>query len=191
MSTLRVDNLNARTGTTISVPSGTTMYLPGHVVQVVNTYLTTTSVMTMTTGYNVYNDISGLSASITPKSVNSKIYITARWFGEFSPQTSTFNTMFNIKRNGNLIGQPAAFGTAPLGIMMAAISYYVNDAASTPEMVFFDYYDSPASTSSLTYQISANGTDATTLYTNRTVTDTGGPGYERGTSSITLFEIAG
>ncbi len=73
---------------------------------------------------------------------------------------------------------------------MAAISYYANDGSSTPEMMFFDFYDSPATTSAVTYQVYANSVNAAiTLFTNRTVT-AGGASYEYGSSSITLWEIA-
>lgn len=191
MSTLRVDNINARTGTTISAPSGTTVYLPGHVIQVINTYLTTTSSISVSAGVSSTFDITGLSASITPKSISSKIYMTVRWFGEFGSTDGAYNAMFGIKRNGSAIG----LVTNTFGLTAAAQSYTFNDAASTPEMLFMDYYDSPSSTSTLTYQVYVGFLSANQiLYTNRTALDTGGGatiGYERGTSSITLFEIAG
>ncbi len=191
MSTLKVDNIDARTGTTITVPSATTMYLPGHIIQVVNTHLTTTLTTSLTAGAALTHDISGLSASITPKSVNSKIYITARWFGEFGAADGAYNAMFGIKRNGTAIG----LVTNTYGLTTATQSYTYTDASSTPEAMFMDLYDSPATTSSLTYQVYVGFLSSSqTLYTNRTVSDSGGgasTGYERGTSSITLFEIAG
>ena len=164
--------------------------IPGQIIQEVNTYLTTPTSQTMTSGYTNYNDISGFAATITPRSTNSKIYITVRWIGEFNPQSAVYNYMWNLKRNGTLIGQPSQPGSVPIGIHMGAISYQANDADSTPETVFFDYYDSPASISALTYQVSIAGTDALTLFTNRCVNATTSGGYERGTSSITLFEIS-
>lgn len=191
MSTLRVDNLNSRTGTTINVPTGTNFYAPGHIIQVVNTYVSSPSSLSIPASYNTYTDIPGITASITPKNANSKIYMTVRWFGEYSPQTIAYEVMFNMKRNGNLIGQPPQPGTVAIGIHMAAISYYANDADSTPETCFFDYYDTPSTTSSLTYQLCVSSVSAGTMYINRCVNATTSGGYERGTSSITLFEIAG
>lgn len=191
MSTLRVNNLDARTGTTISVPSGTSMYLPGHIVQVINTHLTTTSTVSMSAGASATTDITGLSATITPKSTSSKIYMTVRWFGEFGTTDGAYNAMFGIKRNGS----PLGLVTNTFGFTTAAQSYTYTDASSTPEMLFMDYYDSPASVSALTYQVYVGFLSSSqTLYTNRTVSDSGSgasTGYERGTSSITLFEIAG
>ncbi len=66
MSTLRVDNLNARTGTSITIPSGTTLFAPGHVLQVVQGYLLTSFQSTSST----YVDI-GLSVTFNPKSSTS------------------------------------------------------------------------------------------------------------------------
>jgi hypothetical protein len=72
---------------------------------------------------------------------------------------------------------------------MAALSYYANDASSTPEMANFQYIDTPASVSALTYQVSVVAGEASTLYTNRTVAASTG-NHEYGSSFITLMEIA-
>lgn len=192
MSTLRVDNINARTGTTISAPSGTTVYLPGHVIQVVNTFYKTPASLSIPGSYNTYTNVPGISASITPKNANSKIYMTIRWFGEFAPTSMTWEAMFSVTRNGTVIGQPDPNGSNTLGIHMAALSYWAaGDADSTPETCFFDYYDSPATTSALTYQLCIASYTGGTMYVNRCVNATTSGSYERGTSSITLFEIAG
>lgn len=164
---------------------------PGTVLQVVNTYLTAPTSQSIAGGYTTYTDLTGFSATITPASVNSKILVFVRWFGEMSPQTEIYNTMWNLKRNGTLIGQPAQPGSLTIGIHMAAISYYANDNDSTPETCFFNYYDSPNSTAAVTYQVSLSCPTGSTLYTNRCVNSATSGGYERGTSSIMLMEIAG
>ncbi len=191
MSTLKVDNIDARTGTTITVPSATTMYLPGHIIQVVNTYLNTPFSQSLSGSFATYNDITGLSASITPKSTNSKIYVTVRWFGEFGATDGVYNAMFGLKRNGTVIGLSGV--TNLYGMHMGALSYTYTDVDSTPETCFFDYYDTPSSTASLTYQVYVAIGSSQTLYTNRVVSASSASSatYERGTSSITLFEIAG
>ena len=192
MSSLRVDNISARTGTTITIPSGNSLYAPGHIIQVVNTYLTAPFSQSITSGYTTYNDIPGLAATITPKNINSKIYMTVRWFGEYSPQSSAWSTIWGIKRNGSPIRTADQPGTLAVGIMNTFIGYYGNDADSTPESTFFDCYDTPASLSAVTYQVYLTGSASPTLYTNRCVNSTtSNADYERGTSSITLFEIAG
>ena len=99
--------------------------------------------------------------------------------------------MFGIKRNGTQVGlNPSGVGTNnSQGIAMASLSYYLNDANSTPEQCVFDYLDSPSTSSPVTYQVYVNSLAAITLVTNRTYT-AGTAGYEYGASTITLWEIA-
>ena len=190
MSSLRVDNISARTGTTVTIPSGNSLYAPGHIIQVVNTYYRTPTSVSIPASYNTYTDIPGISATITPKNINSKIYMTVRWFGEWNSYGMTWEAMFNIKRNGTPIGLPDPNGTNTLGIHMSALSH-PSDTDSTPETCFFDYYDSPSLTSAITYQLAIASATAGTMNINRCVNTSGGNSYERGTSSMTLFEIAG
>jgi hypothetical protein len=192
MSTLRVNSISARLGSgTITVPAGNVLYAPGHVIQFITTKIVTPTSVSVPASYVTHTDIPSFNATITPKTTTSLIYITVNWFGEFAPQTSNWNTMFNLKRNGTVISTPAGSPstTNPTGISMAALSYYGNDASSTPEMCSFQYIDTPASISALTYQVSVVAADASTLYTNRTVS-AGAGGLEYGTSIITLMEIA-
>lgn len=180
---LRVDQANV--DVIYAKTAGGITYIPGHIIQVVNTYYTTQTSQSFSSTYGVYTDISGLVATITPRSTNSKIYILVRWFGEYGSSGATWNTMWSVKRNGTAIGQPTPNGSGVYGMMMASLSYYVDNASSTPEMVNFDYYDSPGSTSAVTYQVTVMSSVGGTIYTNRCVgTD------EVGTSSITLMEIA-
>jgi hypothetical protein len=193
MSNLTVQNLSAPAGAgnKIQVPSPNVLYAPGHVIQVVNTKIVTPTAVSVPASYTTHTDIPSLAASITPKSATSQILVTVNWFGEFNPQTSVWNTVFNLKRNGTVISVPAGAPstTNPCGITMATASYYASDANSTPEIAAFQYLDSPASTSALIYQVSVVAAEASTLYTNRTVGATTGV-YEYGTSMITLMEIA-
>lgn len=189
---LAVDQIQPKgSNTVIVVPSSYSIYSPGSIVQVINTFYTTPTSVALPASYNTYTDIPGITATITPKSSNSKIYMTVRWFGEFSVQSSTNDTMFSVKRNGTPIGQPPQPGTLPLGIAVGSLSYFVDNADSTPESGFFDFYDSPATVNTLTYNLCAVASSAVTLYINRCVNGATSSSYERGTSSITLFEIAG
>jgi hypothetical protein len=191
MSNLTVGTLTASSPTThlINVAAGDTVYSPGSVVQVVsNTIYTPTSVV-IPNAVATNTNIPDFFCSITPKSTSSRVLVQVRWFGELNAQTQSWNTMFGVKRNGNPVGvnPNATSGSAAYGITMPALSYYASDAASTPEMVFFEFYDSPASTATVTYQVYANTVGAAaTLYTNRTVAAAG----EYGSSSVILWEIA-
>lgn len=191
MSRLVVGQLQAANPSTnlINVASGDTVYSPGSVVQMVNTTIYTPTAVSLPNNKEANTNITDFLCAITPKSTSSLVYVQVRWFGEISPQTQSWNTMFGLKRNGTPVGvnPNATSGTAAYGISMAALGYYASDAASTPEMLFLDFYDSPATTSAVTYQVYANTVGATaTLYTNRTV----GTAGEYGSSTITLWEIA-
>jgi hypothetical protein len=103
--------------------------------------------------------------------------------------------MFGLTRNGTVVGSPtsaSAPGIRTIGITSSSLSYYAGDANSTPEMMSFQYLDSPASTSAVTYQVTYTANAAGTLYTNRTKGDVNtAASYERGTSSVILMEVAG
>lgn len=190
MSNLTVNKLVALNPTTnlITVESGDTVYSPGSVVQVVQTALLTPTAVSIPANVSAFTNIPDFFATITPKKSTSKIMVSVNWFGEFNPQTVTWETMFGIKRNGSPVGYNTQnTGTSAFGNSMAALSYYGgNDANSTPEMCTFEYLDTPNTSATLTYQVYANSNIASTLYTNRTV---GGSG-EFGVSTITLWEIA-
>lgn len=193
MSRLTVNQLQALNPTTnlISVAAGDTVYSPGSVVQVVNTTIYTPTAVALPSNAAAYTNVPDLVCAITPKSASSKIYIMVRWFGEFSTTNTAWDSMFGLRRNGTSIGEnpgSVAAGSSR-GIYAPALSYYAADGASTPETCVFDYFDSPTTTATLTYQVFINTTYASTMYTNRTVT-AAGAAYEHGSSSITLWEIA-
>ena len=81
-----------------------------------------------------------------------------------------------------------------VGVLMGTmISYDAAQGGSTPEMVYYSYFDAPSTTSQVTYKVGVyQGLGSNqTWYTNRTVLDTDGYQYERGTSFISVTEIAG
>ena len=192
MSNLTVGQLSSNDPITnlITVASGDTVYSLGSVVQMVNNTIYTPTAVAIPNSAAANTNIPDFLASITPKKASSRIYVQVRWFGELSNQPSNWETMFGLKRNGVAVGVNPGTSTGASGIAMAAIGYYASDGATTPEMMFFDFYDSPNTTSAVTYQVYANtvGT-APTLYTNRTVVASG-VNSEYGSSSITLWEIA-
>ena len=73
---------------------------------------------------------------------------------------------------------------------MPGVGYYASDNDSTPEAVNMLYYDSPNSTSAITYAVSFQCSQSNAIvYLNRTKTDSNSGGYERGVSIITAQEI--
>jgi hypothetical protein len=189
MSNLTVGQLTALNPTThlITVASGDTVYSRGSVVQMVHTVLYTPTSVVLPNNVVGNTNIPDFTVSITPKSASSQVYVQVRWFGEISPGTTIWNTMFGLKRNGTPVGVNPNATSGARGISMPALSYYSNDANSTPEMMYLDFYDTPNSTSAVVYQVYANNNETTpTIFTNRTV----GTGHEFGSSTITAWEIA-
>lgn len=192
MSGLLANTISASSGTTITVPSGTVIYNPGRVIQIKNTWLSDPTTFSLTGAYNLYQDIPNLYVTITPYKPSSRFYIACRVFCEGgNVNTPTWDGVWVIKRNGYAIGLPPQPGTLPVGQAMGVLGYYSNDQSSTPEMVFWDYVDTPNLAGPITYQVALSSQQGTTMYINRTVTDTNAGNFERGTSSITVWEIAG
>lgn len=165
----------------------------GSVVQVVQTNFITRSSQSYSNA--TVTDITGLSASITPKSTSSRIMAFVRWFGEFSPADAPYNTVFGLKRNGTRVGEGTDNGsTVMTAITAPALSYEGTDASSTVETMSFFYLDSPSTTSAITYQvffISNVGAGTMVVAHNKAYNWSGqSVGFELGTSNITLMEIA-
>jgi hypothetical protein len=192
MSELSVGQLRGLTvnSNVVSVPSGHTLYAPGHVIQVVNVEDRGRSSQGLPV--NTFINVGALEARITPKSATSKIIIQARWFGELSAQDVTYNSMWGVSRNGTQIGgQPDPSGTVITGVTTTALSYWLNDAASTPESMSLFISDTPGTTSEIVYRVTFIASGGGTIFNNRVAAWTGQvSGYELGTSSLMLMEVA-
>ena len=137
---------------------------------------------------NAADSASHLSLSITPTSSSSKILLTTSVFFEGS-STDQQSYLWTIYRDSTQLGQPAA-SSRRVGIMGTVMGYYSSDAASTADSVSFNYYDTPNTTSAITYTLAFNHAAADVLvYLNRTVSDTDNIGYERGVSILIAQEI--
>ena len=152
-------------GQTLDVSSGTLVPSAGQVVQTQYAQLSTdTTYSTTLVRTNV------LSASITPTSTTSKILILYT-FASIWKASSTVSTEgeWTIGKNGSQ------------HIIVDGISPYTAEADRHSTTVSGTYLDSPATTSSITYDISlklSSGSGGIRLNT------------EGGLSSITLMEIA-
>jgi len=194
MSLLTVNQLQAQDAATniITLSPGDSVYSPGSVVQVVETYITTPTAVSVPANVAGYTSIPDLSASITPKKLGSRIFVQVRWLGEWSGQTQNWDSMFGVSRNGVSIGENPGSTTAgsSRGIAPSLLTYYADDGNSTLEVCHFTVLDSPNSAALLTYQVFVNASAARTLFTNRVVNGAAGSNFEYGSSSITLWEIA-
>jgi len=182
MSQLRVNNVTDASGT------GST-YAPGHVVQVVSVVKTDVFSASLLTGATTA--LTGLTASITPSSINSKILVLATITSGSSD--SRTGLKFILKRGETSI----SLGNAE-GSRTRATSSSFGGAAGVGEFqesmnsVSINHLDSPSSTSSITYGFDVgHGLASTaTVYINRSIADGNFAYIGRTTSSITLMEIA-
>jgi hypothetical protein len=164
---------------TISGVSATQQY-SGRVLQVVST--------TLTTGFsasvnNSFSAVTGLTAIITPSSASSKIMVLV---------TMTVGSDTNY-----LNAQLTKGGTAISGaIATTAGSRSLGTSAAWPVQTYgtyamaFNYLDSPATTSATTYGVQIGSAGAATLCVNQSQSDDNSSGRTRGTSTITVMEIA-
>ena len=156
----------------------------GLIKQIIQNNVNTVSSQSITE--DVVTNISNLSCPITPTSASSKILIQVAWFGETAdPQ----NEQFGIKRGSTEVGSSPQVGVQSFGITSSGASMET-DNGSTPSVAFYQFIDSPNTTSATTYYATfRDGYQAVTLYNNRTVVHGASGGYETGVSSITLTEL--
>lgn len=198
MSQISVDSVIPQSGTNITIGgSGDTVTLGsgasasgfGKVLQVVST--TKTDTFSASLGQAVPSgDVTGLTATITPSSTSNKILVTAHICG--SNSSNAF--LVWLYRDGSALsgatGDSASNRSRTTTVSVAQPS---SNGPASGALSSFNYFDSPATTSSITYSIrvghTIGGTD--TVYVNRTDSDTDAVNSGRSISTITLMEIAG
>jgi hypothetical protein len=147
----------------------------GAVLQVVSV----NKVDSFSTTSQTFVDVTGLNVSITPISTTSRIYVVATM--PIVGGTSTSGANFILTRNGTLIGQGTS-GTTQNTI--ATVYHISNDFYSGTS---FSIFDSPSTTSAITYQIRVLSSAGGTIYVGRRGSDT----YAGSSSTLTVMEIAG
>jgi len=138
-------------------------------------------------------EISVLSVNITPISTSSIIKIEAMVNGEWGDYSSVFNSTWFFYRDSTKLSGPAA-GSRNVGILMgSSLSYQAGDASSTPETANYMYFDTPNTTSQITYKVGVKQTENSTVNwnLNRNETDADVKDQERGMSLICVTEIQG
>ena len=184
MSTLKVNNIDTQTGTTISVASGKVLTAPGHVLQVKSAALTDVQAISST---DTRTDITNLSLSITPSSTSSKILVNTH--------ISYGGTAANLYASGNLLRDSTAIGvnTTATGNQLN-ISFGLNLVGQANETYklrnsSMTFLDSPSTTSALTYKVQGRLDANGTLYINRPGVDANADYGSRGISTLTVMEI--
>lgn len=195
-SELKTNKISPATGTalqigdsgdTITIPSGATLTNSGSatgfgkVLQVVSFNKTdiasTTSETFVTTGVEV---------SITPSSSSNKILVMAQ-VGS-SGNGGVAATGIILQRDSTVLNQGDAASNRSRYTGGYGYVYNMYDIKVFPII----YLDSPSSTSSLTYKIMYKTTASSQpAYLNKSEQDVDNVHYGRGSSSITVLEIAG
>ena len=148
------------TGKTVTLPAGT----GGKVLQVVNATRAATSVTTSTSFVS-----NGLTASITPSSSSSKIFVSVSSVGDSG--ASGVTAFYTLYRNSTNLGG----ATEGLGGVSAS-------SGNIRAPIAFNYLDSPSTTSSVSYTLYFRSINGTLVEV---------PPYASGVQVITLMEIAG
>lgn len=180
MSTLRVDNLNARTGTSISVPSGTSMYLPGHIINVYNIVKKDTFVTSSVTPVAV----TGLTLTVTPTSSNSKFLVS--YSVPVGVQAGAYSAQIRLLRNGSDIAIGDTSGGRNRSTSFIWSDYYGYQMQEANKTVL----DSPATASAVTYSISFGSPYGNSVVINRSYSDADSTSYGVSVSTLTVLEVA-
>tara|TARA_B100000900_G_C20386713_1_gene636841 strand:+ start:266 stop:841 length:576 start_codon:yes stop_codon:yes gene_type:complete len=189
-SILKVDNIQNASGTG-------TPYITGAVLQTVVQQETGATTFTQSgtnevimIASNAGNSTSHLSLSITPKSANSKILLTASIFHEIN-NNANHSTLWSFYRDSTKLAAPVS-GSRRSAIAQTVMGYASFDASSTADMATYHYYDSPSTTSAITYAVSFQNTESNiVLSLNKTVDDHNTASFERGISILIAQEIGG
>lgn len=159
----------------------------GGILQVVSTAKKDTFSTTSTTPV----DITGLSATITPRSTSSKILVLVQL--SMSVSDGADHAVFAQLSGGNASNY---IGDAGQASQPRAVMGTLNNTSSfiwrVSSLAYpMNFLDSPNTTSSVTYSAQLFAKSGSTGYVNRSGTDTNFTHYARTASSITLIEVAG
>jgi len=174
-STLYVDKIVEKT-------SAAGVHIPGHVIQVVSV----TKTDNFTFSAQSWTDVTGLLASITPTATSSKILARVNLHISGS---NNYYASGRIARDGSAITANSGGTNGVVG--MGAANNTENYAQYYMEAMVMEHLDSPASTTSKTYQVqlySANSSN-NILHVNRPL-NVDNNTRNLAVSTITLMEIA-
>ena len=140
-----------------------------------------------TTNVNSFEDISGMSVSITPTSATSKVLVTLDM--RLSTNTNR-NITYRLMRGSTAIyiGDSSGSRTQSTGGMRLT-----DDASYDMQSETAVFLDSPSTTSATTYKVQWTQTFSSSgesMYINRSYDDNDSDDRNRCASSITVMEIA-
>jgi hypothetical protein len=175
MSTLRVNNIQTTAG----------INNLGRILQVIKTVKS--DVFTASNADGTFQDVTGMSASITPVSTNSRILVMVN----IGKHAGINNNAFRILRSGTAWDVGVEDGVRPrINFSESNQGRDVNHTGN----ISWSSVDSPNTTSTITYQLQVmpENTSSTTFRLNRSWANTNGiQGYNgSAASTVILMEIS-
>jgi len=162
----------------------------GGIIQVQRTQLTTESTLSLSAATDTV--VTGFTVNITPTSTSSIIKCEAMWMGEFGDDDpNSYNHMFFFYRDTTKLGHTGSAANKNTGVAPATRTIDIANAGTSPQTAYLSFFDSPSSTSQITYKLGVAAELADTLNINRVVSTADNFNQERGTSFICVTEIAG
>ena len=161
----------------------------GSVLQVQRTQFTSTSQISCASDTDTV--ATDLTVNITPKFSNSIIQLQAQLLGEWSSNAATWDGTVFFYRDTTKLSHASA-GNRNCGVGGFYRAYNDSDDATTPNSApMYSYFDTPSSTSQITYKVGLRHTRTGTLTfnLNRTVNDSDLVTCERFISFISATEI--
>ena len=177
------DDLASGAITSAGLPAGSIL----QVVQTVNSGVESTTVQ------DTYEDLPGMSLSITPASTDSKILITV-CIGRVSVNIGEQRqTNFRLMRDSTAIALGDQLGSNRMRASISTGSIFESNIAYSVGGLGFTFLDSPSTTSATTYKMQWGGQAGNTHYINRAAatSDSADAPYATTISSITAMEVAG
>ncbi len=170
--------------------SGNKIIMPqGGIIQVQYTQFIGTNTVPLSA--HTDTPLTDLTVNITPASATSVIHLQAHIFCEHGDDANNpYNHVFFFYRDTTKLSHAPA-GVRNVGVSMSTRTYHATDDNSTPLIARYDYFDTPATTSTITYKCGVNSQGAQDLSINKTIGDANQTYSERGISFISATEIAG
>ena len=176
----------------IKVKERGTDNVTGSIVQIQHEMLTTSAVSQSITAVtdSVVNNFP--TVTITPTSVSNKIKIEAQWSGEFGNEGAETNHMFFFYRDSTKLSNTSSgVDNSYRGIIQGGLTYKTDTVnnASTGNFLHMGYFDTPNTTSAITYKLGVIMNSTQEIYISRNKTMADSSNYENGVSWISATEI--
>ena len=178
--------LTATALTGITTRMADTAMSAGSILQVVSTSKTDTFSSTSST----FTDVTGMSVAITPGHADNKILVLLQYNVAGSGDYAQARLERTVSSTETVINLGDADGNRIRGL---SYTYHSSDAYNWYILnnQGVHYLDSPNTTSEVTYKLQvAMHNNSSNVYVNRSSADANSDGTVRGTSNITVMEVA-